>query len=144
MPSKFETAIIALQASLAGHAATVIREADLPETCPPEGLINIVPDDPREVGRHLGTGRREWEADIGLTVVMQDDTGSARNEKMDTALSSIVTLLFTDRTLGGAVDYLDLDTPVGFEVVPMPGAETFKEAVLAVTLFYETTANPME
>ena len=54
MPSKIETALVALQGALSGHAATVLRSADLPVECPEAGVLNIVPGDPREVGRQLG------------------------------------------------------------------------------------------
>lgn len=144
MPSTIETAIVALQSALSGHAATVLREADLPEECPPEGVINIVPSDPREVGRHLGVGRREWECVVELEAVVRGPDASSRNAALDAVLVAAADLLVADRTLGGAVDYLDLGGPTEIDVVPMLGAETLKGAVLTATLFYETTDNPME
>jgi len=144
MPSKIETALVALQDALSGHAATVLRSADLPVECPEAGLLNIVPGDPREVGRQLGTGRREFECVIEIEAVVQGATDTLRDAGLDASLASAAGLLLADRSLGGAVDYLDIDAPQETDEVPMAGAETLMGAVLPVTLFYVTTANPME
>ena len=144
MPSKIETALVALQNVLSGHVATVLRSADLPVECPEAGVLNIVPGDPREVGRQLGTGRREFECVIEIEAVVQGATDTLRDAGLDASLISAAGLLLADRSLGGAVDYLDIDAPQETDEVPMAGAETLKGAVLPVTLFYVTTANPME
>ncbi|WP_371398911.1 hypothetical protein [Marinovum algicola] len=144
MPSKHETAILALQAALAPHAATILREYELPEFCPPAGLINIVPGNAEEVGTRLGTGVREWQRPVELECVVQEADAAARDSAIDAALVSAATFLMADRTLGGAIDYLVPGAPEESEAVPMPGAESLKGSVLSVTLFYETTENPME
>ncbi|WP_146592205.1 hypothetical protein [Puniceibacterium confluentis] len=144
MPSPHESAIAALLSALSGHAATVIRESDLPVDCPDAGLVNVVPEDPEDVGQHLGTGTREWERPVDLETVVRGPDAATRDAALDAALVSLAALLLADRTLGGAVDWIEVGAPQENEAVPMMGAETLKGAVLPVTLFYETTDNPME
>ncbi|APZ53744.1 hypothetical protein [Salipiger abyssi] len=144
MPSKHEAAILALQSALSGHASDILREQDLPVECPENGVINIVPGDPEDVGAHLGTGRIEWQRPVELEAVVQGTEAAARNAEMDAALGDVAARLVADRTLAGAVDYLLLSAPEESDTVPMQGAESLKGAVLTVTLFYETTENPME
>ncbi|MBU2960064.1 hypothetical protein KO516_04315, partial [Citreicella sp. C3M06] len=63
---------------------------------------------------------------------------------LDVALVSLSALVLADRQLGGAVDWIEVGAPQQTEAVPMQGAETLAGAVLPVTIFYETTDNPME
>ncbi len=144
MPSKHEAAIVALQGQLEAHEAAIFREHDLPEGCPLEGLINIVPGDPQEMGVRLGTGVREWQRGVELECVVQGADAATRDAAIDAVLTSAAALLMADRTLGGAVDFLVPGAPEESEAVPMPGAESLKGAVLSVALFYETPENPME
>lgn len=144
MPSKHEAAIVSLQDILEAHSAEIFREHDLPEDCPPEGLINIVPGDPQEVGVRLGTGVREWQRSVELECVVQGADAAARDALIDAVLTEAATLLMADRTLAGAVDFLVPGAPEESEAVPMPGAESLKGSVLSVSLFYETPENPME
>ncbi len=144
MPSTHEAALLALQAALAGHAATVLREPDLPLEYPAGGLVNLAPDSPVEEGVRLGTGVREWSRDVDLEHVVQGADAEERDADIDAAMRQTAALLLSDRTLGGAVDWLELSAPKESDSVPMPGAETLKGAVLVATLFYETTLNPME
>lgn len=144
MASPHETALLALQAALAGHGATIIREPDLPLSYPDGGLVNLAPANPVEEGVRLGTGVREWSREVDLEHVVQGADAVQRDADLDLALVRTAALLLADQTLGGAVDWLELSAPKESESVPMPGAETLKGAVLVATLFYETTHNPME
>ncbi|QFS83984.1 hypothetical protein [Roseivivax sp. THAF197b] len=143
MPSPQETITLALVDALAPHIATILRKRELPEICPLNGLINVMPEDPREEGERLGDGVREWSQVFTLEVVVQNADETARSTALDTALREIATLLIGSN-LGGAVDYLRLDAPQESEVVPMDGAASLKAATMPVTVFYETTQNPME
>lgn len=144
MPSPHESAVAALQTALAGHTATVLREHDLPVVCPAEGLVNIAPGNPEDVGARLGVGVREWEATVDLEHVVQGADASTRDAAMDALLVETAALVLADRTLGGAVDWIEVGGVQASDTVPMQGAESLKGAVLPVTLFYETTDNPME
>ncbi|WP_226560743.1 hypothetical protein [Salipiger thiooxidans] len=145
MTSPHEAAILALQASIDAHAATVIRESDFPAVCPAAGLINLVPMDPEEQAVRLGVGVSEWQRVVELETIVQAATEPERSAALDTALAALASLLAADCSLSGAVDWLVMGAPQQSDAVPMQGAETLKGAVLPVTLFYETTtANPME
>lgn len=144
MASPHESAITALMLGLTTHPAVILREEDLPQLCPDEGLINLVPEDPEEQGQHLGTGTREWQRRVELECVVQHGDGAVRTTRIDTALSLAAALLVSDSTLGGAVTWLRLDAPLDSDTVPISGAESLRAAVLPVTLFYETSDNPME
>lgn len=144
MPSSHEAAIVALVAALADHPGEVMREEELPQYCPPEGLINAVPQDAEEADQHLGTGTREFDRVVELECVVQASSGTARDAALDEALQQAAALLLADTSLGGAVSYLRIEAPQGTDTVPMQGAESLKGAVLPVTLYYETPDNPME
>ncbi|KAB2539659.1 hypothetical protein AL035_17775 [Salipiger aestuarii] len=144
MPSPHEAPILALLAAIDSHAARVMREHDLPVACPDEGLINLVPGDSQEEGVRLGAGTREWSREIDCELVVRGSTAAARADTLDVALVSLSALVLADRQLGGAVDWIEVGAPQQTDAVPMQGAETLAGAVLPVTIFYETTENPME
>ena len=141
--TRHEAIIQALVAALAGHPSVVTREAELPQVCPPTGILNLMPRDPEEVGRRLGIGMREITRVVDLECVVQSGDPAIRATLLDTSLSAIGALL-VGSTLGGLVDYLDVGEPVGADEVPMEGAASLKGATVPVTLFYETSNNPME
>lgn len=143
MPSPHESITLALLAALAGHSATVLRERELPEFCPDEGVINLVPEDPVELDQRLGDAKREFSRGYDLEVVVQDADEVARAARLDSALTQIAQLL-DGSNLGGAVDFLRLEAPQETEDVPMEGAASLKAAVMPITVFYETSDNPME
>jgi hypothetical protein len=143
MPTKHEAITLALVAALSPHAARVMREQELPEYCPDEGLINVVPQDAEEEDQRLGTGVREFARVYELEVVVQDADETARAVALDAALAAAAGLLH-GQLLGGLIDYLRLEAPQETEDVPMDGAASLKGAVLPVTVFYETPDNPME
>ena len=144
MTSRHEAALDAILSALAPLAAQVMREEDLPVFCPPEGLVNLVPEDPEEEGQQLGTGIREWSRPVELECVVQAAEGPARAAALDMLLSQVAALLLADRSLGGMVSWLEPGAPQASDTVPMEGAESLKGAVLPVTLYYETPQNPME
>ncbi|EPX82099.1 hypothetical protein [Salipiger mucosus] len=145
MPSPHEAAVVALEQVLAIYSPiAVMREEELPIACPAAGLMNIRPEDPEEEDQRLGSGIREWSRLIEIECVVQADTSDRRNELLDNMLTSVAGFLLANRTLGGAVDYLQPGAPENSEVVPMEGTDSLKGAVLPVTIYYETTDNPME
>lgn len=143
MPSRHEAITLALLSALDAHASTVLRESDLELECPPEGLINVTPEDPEEEEQRLGTGDREWSRDYALEFVVRDADSAARSIALDAAMVAAAQLL-AGTTLEGTVDYLRLERPAEYEDAPMDGAASLKGAVLTVTVFYETPDNPME
>ncbi len=141
--TRHEAIIQALVAALAGHPSTVTREAELPQVCPPGGIVNLVPRDPEEVARRLGVVAREINRVVDLECVVQSGDPAVRSALLDASLSAIGVLL-SNTNLGGLVDYLDVGEPASADDVPMEGAASLKGATVPVTLYYETSNNPME
>ncbi|WP_299558719.1 hypothetical protein [uncultured Sulfitobacter sp.] len=143
MATRHEAVVLALMAQLGGHAVPVSRQDELPRRCPDEGLLNLVPQDPVETGFRLGAGRREWQRPIDLEIVVQGETAQKRSSAFDELVGPVGVLL-VGSVLGGLVDYIDLSAPQQINDVPMEGAETLLGGVITITLFYETSINPME
>lgn len=143
MATRHEAAVLALRAALAGLPAQVLRQEVLPQRCPPGGVVNLVPKEPEEQDRRLGSGVIEWRRAVDLEVVVQAATSDQRAAALDALLAQIGEALFGQR-LGGLVDYLDLGPPVEAEMIPMEGAQALAGATVEVALLYETSGNPME
>ncbi|MBB3995306.1 hypothetical protein GGR95_002961 [Sulfitobacter undariae] len=143
MLGRHESVIAGLMTALAAHPVPVSRQDELPRTCPPDGILNIVPQDPVETGFRLGTGRREWQRPVDLEMVVQGATNAERTVAID-ALAGVVGALLTGSNLDGLVDYIDMSAPQQSSDVPMEGAESLLGSVIVITLFYETSINPME
>lgn len=142
--TRHEAIVQALMAALGGVSAELMREEVLPIKCPDAGVLNVVPGDPEEVGFILGTGRREYERPVQLELVVRGADQTTRITRLEALLAAIAEPLVADLTLAGAVDHLLVDAPVDVENIPMEGASALKGAVVQLTLFYETSDNPME
>ncbi|MEP0155248.1 hypothetical protein [Pseudophaeobacter sp.] len=143
MPTPHEAILDALMAELETHAADVIQEEELPQVCPANGLINLVPEDPVEAGVSLGTGAREWSRQVGLEVIVKHEDAASRRNAIEDALVQLAGLI-TGSSLGGTATYLLIGPPERADDIPMAGAVDLRGAVVSVTLFYETSDNPME
>jgi hypothetical protein len=143
MPTRHEAIVLGLIATLAAQPVPVWRQQVLPRHCPVTGIVNLVPQDPVETGHRLGVGVREWQRAIELEIIVQGQTATERSGALDVVVAPIGQIL-TGNTLGGLVDYIDLGPPQEADDVPMEGAESLSGAVVTVTLFYETSTNPME
>jgi hypothetical protein len=143
MPTRHEAILQDLEAVLSAHPAEVTLEQDLPGECPVGGLLNIQPEDPVEAGFVLGAGVREWRRDVSLELIVRDSDPQARREKFDAALVAIADLVM-GADLSGKISFLLLGAPEGAEEIPMADIAILRGAVVPVTLFYETSDNPME
>lgn len=143
MPTKHEAVILALVEALQDHPAEVMREAVLPAACPAQGLLNVVDEDPVEAGFQLGTGVREWQRQFSLELVVTASDDDARKAALDAGLAVAADLLH-GQTLDGLVTFLLIGPPEGADDIPMANAVDLRGAVVPVTLFYETSDNPME
>ena len=143
MTTRHEAIVQGLVTALSAHAATVEREPDKALVVPAGGLITVTLGDPDETGFQLGTGIREWERVIVLGHVVDADSADARNAAVDAALSQTAMIL-NGSALGGLVDYLLLGPPLEPENMPFKGADSLRGTLVQVTLFYETSDNPME
>ncbi len=143
MSTRHEAIVAGLVAALSGHTSDVLREEELPQRCPAAGLLNVVPQDAVEEDVQLGTGRREWSRQFQLEVVVQAAEQANRITALDTALTQIGVLLHQN-TLGGLVDFLLIGPPGDVDTIPMEGAASLKGAIVVITVFYQTSDNPME
>lgn len=143
MPTKQEAVILALADALAGHTAQVMREEVLPQECPAEGLINIVDEDPVEAGYQLGSGVREWQRQVELEIIVYSEDDTALTGLLDSAAAEAVGLLLA-ADFEGLISYILIGAAQGADDIPMADAVFLRGATVPVTLFYETSDNPME
>ena len=143
MPTRHEAVILALLDSLQTLGAEVMREETLPINCPAAGIVNVLDEDPIEVGYRLGSGVREYERKVSLEVIVMASDGASRTEMIDQQLVAIAQILHGS-DLGGLVSYLLLNAAENADDIPMQDAVNLRGAVVPVALFYETSDNPME
>lgn len=139
MASTRETAMLALVTALETTNALVSRDTGVPETIPPEGLI-VVAEGAATIEPILSPLSQAVEQiiDIDVHVVGADET--ARASAIDDLLVAVSTALTDDRTLGGVIEFLDVEPP-DFEVFEAAGAA--KAARLSVILFFTTISTPL-
>lgn len=146
MPSPHETVAAAVAAAVAARYAAqgdpvVTREQDLPEVCPPAGLINVRFADPVEDGRAYGAGAREYSRVCSVEIAVQAASAADRISKFD-ALAVKLGALHGGGIAG--VDWADVGAPTEVETTPVDGAETIRSGIVEITAFYRTADNPME
>lgn len=144
MTTRHETIAAALVAAASSAtSAGVIREEILPVKCPINGLINVRFNDPEEEEQELGSLRRTWVRVAEIEIIVQSAIQADRIVKLDTILGEIG-VAFLSENLAGTVDHLEISAPVEAEDMPMDGAASLKGSIVEITLFYQTSNNPME
>jgi hypothetical protein len=139
MPSLREQILAALLARLATvPAATVKREAPLPEKVPAAGLIILRDGDPGEPEALLSPLTYLWQHRAEIEVIVQQAPADAATASLDTLLIAIGGALESDRTLGGLVDWIEWGGPQTRDLA-IDGAAGLKAAVVAVTLHYASS-----
>lgn len=135
MPSVREQILCALLARLETvPAATVKREAPLPETVPAGGLIILRDGDPGDPEVVLSPVTYLWEHQTEIEVILQrgqDDDSVA----LDVLLMAVGTALAADRSLGGLVEWLDWGAPKTSGLA-IDGAAALRGAMVPVTIHY--------
>jgi hypothetical protein len=131
-----ETALRALTAALdAATAAEVLRNADRPERVGPAGLVVLGDGSQAEMEVSLSPLRYHVVHQAQVIVVAQDEA------TRDAILADIAAALVADRTLSGAVEWLDLG-PVDLDLADFADAEALRAALLPVDMHYTTLGNP--
>ena len=142
MSSVREAALVALLAVLRlVPGVTVQRETVVPETVPPGGLLIVrdgVPGDPETT---LSPLTYHYEHAAKLEVMVQGAGAGPRAIRLDALLVALGHVLAADRTLGGAVEWLDWAAPET-EDLAIPAGAALKGATVTVVLFY-STRNPL-
>lgn len=144
MTTRHETIAAAIvAAATAATSAAVIREEVLPAKCSASGLINVRFNDPEEEEQELGSLRRTWVRVVEIEIIVQSAIQADRIVKLDTILGEIGAT-FLGENLSGTVDHLEISAPVEAEDIPMEGSASLKGSIVEITLFYQTSNNPME
>ena len=139
MPSVREQILCAVLARLETvPAATVKREAPLPETVPAGGLIILRDGDPGDPEVILSPVTYLWEHQTEIEVILQrgqDDDSVA----LDVLLMAVGTALAADRSLGGLAVWLDWGAPKTSGLA-IDGAAALCGATVPVTIHYSSAA----
>lgn len=131
-----ETALAALASALdAATAVEVIRNSDRPEAVPAAGLVTIADGSQADVEETFSPLR--YHIEHLAEVVVMAPTEAVR----DTILSALSAALVANRTLSGAVEYLEV-RPVSLDPADFEGAEALRCALMPVALHYTTLASP--
>jgi len=135
MPTPRETILAALHAVLSTQlAATVLRNAVLPERVPAAGLVILRDGDPGEPEVTLSPLRYHYQHRAEIEAIVQ---GADRDAAFDALLAGIGAVLAADRTLGGLCDWIEAAAPQPVDL-PIEGAASLKAAVVPVILHYTT------
>lgn len=131
-----ETALAALAAALtAATTVAVIRNADRPEEVPAAGLVVLRDGAQADIEESFSPLRYHIQHAAEVVVLAPDEA------VRDTVLAALSAALVADRTLAGAVEWLDLQ-PVSLDMADFDGAEGCRGALLPVTLHYTTLGSP--
>jgi hypothetical protein len=143
-----EAAIAALHGRLATSLAgrnpppLVLRGETVPQRLPPGGLVVIRDGETVEETAILSplTWAIEHRAEIEVSV--SGATPAARNALLDALLVSIAAAITADRTLGGAVEWVQPGAPA-FEDVEFEGAAAARAASIPVALLFTVPGSPL-
>ncbi len=143
MPTRHEAALGALFSLLEGvPGPKVLRNAELPQTVPAEGLIILrdgVIGAPEDVT--LSPVSYAWRHRTELEVFVRGDDPASRSARLDDVISAVEQVIATDRTLGGVVDHCEAGAPEEVEDLAQEGAQSFRAAILPVILHYTSDAS---
>lgn len=132
-----EAALAALATVLAGAvSAEVIRNATRPEDVPAAGLV-VLRDGAQQESEATFSPLR-YHIDHGAEVVVHAQDEATRS----TLLAALAAALIADRTLGGAVEYLDIGV-AGLDDADFEGSAGIPGALMPVTLSYTTLGSPL-
>lgn len=138
MPTPRETILSTLHDRLSTLPATVLRGEVLPERVPPAGLLILRDGDPGAPEVTLSPLRYHFQHRVEIEAVVQ---GAGRDGLYDELISSLGTMLASDRTLGGLCDWVEAQAPEPLDL-PVEGGASLKAAVVAV-IFHYTTSDPL-
>jgi len=142
MSSVRETALAALLAAVClVPGATVQRETVVPEAVPPGGLMILRDGTPGEPETTLSPLIYHYEHAAKLEVMVQGAGAGPRAVQLDRLLAALGHVLAADRTLGGAVEWLEWAAPETDDLA-LPAGAAVKGALVTVILFY-STRNPL-
>ncbi len=140
MPSKLESILTGLLDVLTnGTTATVVRGEVLPTEVSREGLVILRDGDPGEPEITISPLRYHYEHRAGIELFVP---GTADRDMLFDDLRMLIgTLITSNRTLGGLVDWIEAEAAESTDL-PFEGADTMKAATIPVVLHF-WTADPL-
>lgn len=131
----------AVRGLVEGEGKPTVTRGALPERCPDEGLVNLVFEDPTEVGYQLGSLTREWSRVCSVGIVVQGNDDELRRGAFEAVLVAIGPLQGT--SIGDLVDYIGVDAASDAEETPIEGDSPVQAGLVELTIFYTTSNNPL-
>ena len=114
----------ALPERIADHAMAILRDGEMGE---PEVSLSPL--------------TYHWQHQVAIELFVADPDTSTRDARMDGLLTELATLIETDRTLAGVVEYAEIGQPKFDELAP-EGTSGIKACLLPVVLHY-SSAGPL-
>ncbi len=143
MPSVRETALSALYERLQTISGSLVQRNEMyPERIPSGGIISLEDGEPGEPEVTLSPLTYHYQHQAEVICAVQRVRSADRDALLDDLLRQVgnaITSDGMDTTLGGAVEYVEMQAPVT-EGVSTEGAEGLKVAVMPVILFFSTNS----
>lgn len=113
----------ALPERIADHAMAILRDGEMGE---PE--VSLSP-----LAYH-------WQHQVAIELFVADTDASTRDSRMDGLLTELASLIETDRTLAGVVEYAEIGQPKFDDLAP-EGTSGIKACLLPVVLHYSSSGS---
>ena len=138
--SQRENAIGALFAVLGqlSLGTMVKRNAALPERIADHAMAILRDGEMGEPEVSLSPLTYHWQHQVAIELFVADPDTSTRDARMDGLLTELATLIETDRTLAGVVDYAEIGQPKFDDLAP-EGTSGIKACLLPVVLHYSSS-----
>jgi hypothetical protein len=139
-PSQRESAIDALFGVLGqlSIGTTVKRNAALPERVSEHAMAILRDGEMGEPEVSLSPLTYHWQHQVTIELFVADPDAAARDARMDGLLTELATLIETDRTLAGVIEYAEIGPPKFDELAP-DGTSGIKACLLPVVLHYSSS-----
>ncbi len=141
--SQRENAIGALFAVLGqlSLGTMVKRNAALPERIAEHAMAILRDGEMGEPEVSLSPLTYHWQHQVAIELFVADPDAAARDARMDGLLTELATMIETDRTLAGDVEYVEIGQPK-FDDLASEGTSGIKACLLPVVLHY-SSAGPL-
>lgn len=131
----------AIAAALATTGATVLRNADLPTSVPPAGLVILRDGEPGEPDVTLSPVSYTFTHAAEIEAYAQASAKAARTATLDDVIAAIGSALAADRSFAGLAEWSVPGGPAVTDTGSM-GAASVASAVIPLTVVY-TVADPL-
>jgi hypothetical protein len=143
-----EAAIAALHAALASALASrspapqVLRNETIPQRLPAGGLVIVQDGEAAEEIAILSPLRWQVRHVAEVVVAAAGPTPGGRAALLDALLADLAGAIAADRTLGGAVEWAQPESP-SFDDIEFEGAASARAAAVPVSLWFTAADTPL-